>query len=99
MRGRAYNRQHRKTKDDGEDKEDKIPKVSMDYFFMSKKDAEAKENPILGMVDEMAGGKFARAAGHKGIGTNGEMDWLIQDAVAELKAWGRRARQDGQRDG
>ena len=32
--------------------------------------------------------KNARATGSKGIGENGETDWLIKDMVEELKSWG-----------
>ena len=64
-----------------------VPRVSMDYHFMSKKDEEAKNNPILVMVSEKTKDKYARATGRKGVGTAGEMDWLIQDMVEELKAW------------
>jgi len=93
VRGRANNAQHRKKAEDNEDDDDedkliKIPRISMDYFFLSKKDEEAKENPMIAMVDESTGERYARAAGHKGIGTQGEMDWLIQDMVEELKSWG-----------
>jgi hypothetical protein len=40
------------------------------------------------MVDEQTGEKYSRAAGKKGVGENGEMDWIIKDMVHELKAWG-----------
>jgi hypothetical protein len=62
---------------------------------MSKKDEEAKVNPIIGMIDEATGEKYARAAGRKGIGTAGEMDWLIKDMVEELKAWGHTGGTNG----
>ena len=89
VRGRATNVQHRRKKDEAEeDVDNKVPRISMDYFFMSRKDEEAKENPVLGMVDESTGDKYARATGQKGLGKNGEMDWLIQDMVNELRAWG-----------
>jgi hypothetical protein len=56
VQGRATNTQHRRGKEKatGEDTEEetKVPRVSFDYFFMSKADEEAKENPILAMVDE-----------------------------------------------
>ena len=71
-----------------DEQDEKVPKVSMDYFFMSRKDEETKENPVLVMVDEKKGEKYARATGKKGAGHNGDMDWLIQDMVDELRAWG-----------
>ncbi len=82
-RGRATPHMKGKTKED-----EAVPKISMDYFFMSKKDEEAKENPLIVMMDEETGEKYARAVGHKGVGTAGERDWLIKDMDAELKAWG-----------
>ena len=70
----------------------KIPRVAMDYFFISKRDEEAKVNPVIAMVDEETGERYARAAGNKGIGNNGELDWLIMDMADELKSWGHRWR-------
>ena len=55
---------------------------------MSKSDEEAKDNPLMCMVDEHTGDKFARAVGQKGTGSEGEMNWLLHDMVDELKAWG-----------
>ena len=89
VRGRGMNSQHRKKEAKKEDeKKSEVPRVSMDYFFMSKTDEEAKANPIIGMVDEQTGEKYSRAAGKKGVGENGDMDWMIKDMVRELKAWG-----------
>ena len=82
-RGRAT--PHMKGK---EEEENAVPKISMDYFFMSTKDEEAKENPLIVMMDEETGEKYARAVGHKGVGTAGERDWLVKDMDAEMKAWG-----------
>ena len=70
-----------------EAQEEAVPKISMDYFFMTKKDEEAKENPLIVMMDEETGEKYARAVGHKGVGTSGERDWLVKDMNTELKAW------------
>ena len=89
VRGRGMNSQHKKKIARKEEEySSEVPKVSMDYFFMSKADEEAKENPIIGMVDEQTGEKYSRAAGKKGVGENGDMDWIIKDMVSELKAWG-----------
>ena len=60
----------------------------MDYFFMSKEDEKANKNPLSVMVDEETNQKYARAVGQKGLGQAGEMDWLVKDMSAELKAWG-----------
>ena len=90
VRGRGRNLPHKRAKPEAEeDHEDgKVSRVAMDYFFMSKKDEEAKENPILAMVDEKTGERYARACGSKGVGSHGELDWLIQDMTDELKSWG-----------
>ena len=34
-----------------EDKDARVPRVSMDYFFMSKEDERASENPLIVMLD------------------------------------------------
>ena len=60
----------------------------MDYFFMSRMDEKAHKNPLIVMVDEATGEKYARAVGQKGLGASNEMDWLIKDMSDELKAWG-----------
>ena len=87
MRGR--NRPHyRKAKSRPEEGEACVPKISMDYFFMSKEDEATKKNPMIVMVDEQSGDKYARATGVKGTGHHGELDWLIKDMTEELKAWG-----------
>ena len=72
-----------------------MPKISMDYFFMSTKDEGAKENPLIVMMDEETGEKYARAVGHKGIGTAGERDWLVKDMDAEMKSWGHQGGPSG----
>ena len=69
-----------------EDKELHVPRVSMDYFFMSDEDFKASENPLIVMVDEGTGEKYARATGRKGLASDGSMDWLVKDMVAELKS-------------
>ncbi len=89
VRGRGISCGHKKVAHDEEDeKVAQVPRVAMDYGFMSTKDEEAKENPMLVMVNEKTGDKFARAAGSKGIGEEGEGHWLVRDADEELKAWG-----------
>ena len=87
VRGRGKNTAHKK-RDSAEVQEAAVPRVSMDYFFMSEDDRKASENPIFTMVDEETGEKYARAVGQKGLGEHGVMDWLIKDISAELKAWG-----------
>ena len=55
---------------------------------MSKVDQEAHKNPLIVMVDEETGEKYARATGQKGLGEDNTMDWLIKDLSEELVAWG-----------
>ena len=68
----------------------------MDYFFMSREDEEAATNPLLVVVDERTGSKYARAVGHKGLGDDGSMDWLIQDVSTTLKSWGHTGGMDSE---
>ena len=56
----------------------------MDYFYMSKEDEEEKNNPVLVARNESTNEKYARAAGQKGIGTEGAVQWLVKDVAAEL---------------
>ena len=62
---------------------------------MSKADEQASTNPILVMLDEETGDKYARAVGQKGVGQDGNMDWLIKDISLELKAWGHAGGESG----
>ena len=60
----------------------------MDYFFLGSEETVAAENPMLVMVDESTGNRYARAVQQKGVGEDGEMGWLVEDMVKELKSWG-----------
>ena len=51
--------------------------------------------PILVVVNESTGEKFARLVGKKGLGQEGEMDWVVKDLVEELKTWGHAGGQGG----
>ena len=44
----------------------KVPRVAMDYFFMSIADEKAPVKPLIVMADEESGSRYARAVGHKG---------------------------------
>ena len=55
--------------------------------FVSQENEKASANPILVMVDERTGVKCARAVGHKGMGKDQDMEWLIKDMSNELKVW------------
>ena len=66
------NRVHKKKKDENEDAVNKVPRVTMDYFFMSEEDSNGNKNPILDRI---------------GVGSDREMGWLVRDRTAELKEW------------
>ena len=68
----------------------------MDYFFMSKQDEKASKNPLIVLVDEGTGEKYARATGQKGLGQDGEMDWLVKDISHELRSWGHMGGSGGE---
>jgi hypothetical protein len=88
IRGRGRNKPHKRKTKEAEDEEKKVPRVSMDYFFMSQDEEKASENPLLLMVDESTGLRYMRAVGRKGTGDGKEMEWLIKDLHEELKDWG-----------
>ena len=73
-----------------------LPKIAFDYFIMSEEDWHAGNNPLIVMIDEATGEKYARAIGIKGLGDTslGEVDWLVKDIVGELRAWGYTGRED-----
>ena len=67
----------------------KVPRVQADYFFMSREDEAASRNPLLVVVvDEKSGSRYARLVGQKGLGSAGEMDWLVEDISTVMKGWG-----------
>jgi len=94
VRARSRNKAHKKGKIDKDD-ELKVPRISMDYFFMSMEDEVASENPCIIMVNEETDEKFARAVGQKGVGEHGEVDWVIRDISEELKSWGHHGGDNG----
>ena len=75
VKARGVNKAHKKKKGKGIENEDleKVPRVSMDYWFMSKKDEAAKTNPLIVMVNESSTERYARATGRKGVGQENEM--------------------------
>ena len=86
MRGCGRNKPHKKKTEEAE--ENRVSRISMDYFFMSQEEEKASENPLLIMINETTGNKYMRAVGRKGLGAGSEMDWLIKDMHEELKSWG-----------
>ena len=67
--GRATNTVHRQDRDSDEEERPKVPRMSMDYFYMSKEDEDEKNNSTLVALNEPTNEKYARAAGQTGIGT------------------------------
>ena len=57
---------------------------------MSKEDEKASRNPLIVMVNEETGDKYARAVGQKGLCPDNDMDWLVKDMDLELKPWGHQ---------
>ena len=90
VRGRAPNRPHRASIEEADDekKQFRVPRISMDYFFMGQEGEKATECPMLVMVDESTDNRYMRAVGRKGLGEGHEMEWLIKDMSEELKSWG-----------
>ena len=62
---------------------------------MSSTDEAASKNPLIVMVDEDTGERYARAVGKKGLGAFGEMDWLVKDMAEELRSWGYTGGESG----
>ena len=84
VEGRSHKMGHKQK--GGEDQSsEEVPRISMDYFYLSQKDEKAKEFPMLVAVDESTGEKFARATGRNGV--EGQ-DWMIKEFSEELKTWG-----------
>ena len=87
VRARGRNRPHQAGRDDGTGIE-KVPRICFDYFFFSDEDKAANKNPMIVMLDEGTGEKYARKVEQKGLGEDGEMEWLVQDMLKELRSWG-----------
>ena len=85
VRGRGRNKPHKKKTED-EKEDNRVPRISMDYFFMSQEEEKASQNPLMVMIDEEYGNRYMRAVGKKGLGEGNEMDWLIKDMHEELKS-------------
>jgi len=88
VKSRARNSPHRNCAPADPLEEQKVPRVHMDYFFMSREDEKASKNPLIVIADERSGSRYARAVGCKGLGDGGEMDWLIEDISTIMKSWG-----------
>ena len=84
VEGRSHKMGHMQRRDVDSSLE-AVPRISMDYFYMSQHDEKAKEYPLLVAVDESTGEKFARTTGRKGVEG---CDWLIKELSEELSVWG-----------
>ena len=58
VRARGRNTPHRKGE---KESESLIPRISFDYFFLTKEDESGNKNPMIAMVDENTGEKYARS--------------------------------------
>ena len=65
VKARAGNAPHHKRAPEDHLEEIKVPKVHMDYFFMSREDEAASNKPMLVMVDERSGARYAWLVGQK----------------------------------
>ena len=91
---RGTNDPHKKKKAGSKEEEAEAgtARVSMDYFYFSQEDEKASKNPMLVMVDEEVGEKYARVVAKKGAS---DMDWIITDMSRELKSWGHAGGPEG----
>ena len=90
---------------DHRDKETAVPRVSLDYFFLTnkdgdknKKDKEEEEkhlHPMLVMKEESTGERYARMVEHKGLHEGDESSWVVSDVIAELRPWGHQGGESG----
>ena len=88
VKGRGRSTAHKKQTEEDKETDNKVPRILMDYFYMTEEDRKAHRNPLICIIDEETKERYARAVGQKGLGENREMDWLIKDVSAELKVWG-----------
>ena len=72
VRGRGRRKPHYRHDSTEEDEDNKVPKVSMDYFFLGGDDADASDSPMFVMLDEEHGNRYARMIEHKGVGDGTE---------------------------
>ena len=68
VRARGRSTSHLKNQGINKDRSNEVPRRNMDYFYVSQDDEKASANPIMVMVDERTGEKYARAVGRKGLG-------------------------------
>lgn len=66
VKSRARNKPHFDSKGEDPLEEVKVPRVALDYFFMSKADERASDNPLLVMIDEASGSNVRTSLRCKG---------------------------------
>ena len=72
-RARGRNKPHQPNREDTDEK-NKIPRISFDYFFFSQEEQAANQNPMIDMLDERIGEKYARKVEQQGLGEDGEAE-------------------------
>ena len=83
VRGAGEKTPHRRKGFETEDeKRNKVPRMVLNYHFMSTRDAGNGKNLVLAMKDESTGNRYLRAVGQKGVEG---MEWLVKDLHEELK--------------
>ena len=93
VKGRAMKMAHRTRGEEGKRDDHavrSVPKIAMDYMYLNDQLDDVAQSPIMVMVDEGTGEKYARVVPYKGLGPAGEADWAVQDASEELRAWGHQ---------
>ena len=87
--GKARGRRlaHRSKSQRGDKDIGTVPRISIDNFYMNEKDQRDGTNPLLIVMDECTGDKYARQVERKGVGDGGAMDWLVKDISEELNSW------------
>ena len=82
VRARGRNAPHRTRTE--EQRERQVPKVSMNYFFMSQADEKADKNPLIVMMDESTGERSM-----PGPYWRGERNGVAgEEQSEEMKSWG-----------
>ena len=69
VRGRATNKPHRSKPGEEEDAQGrKVPRISMDYFFMSQEGGKAAEYPMIVMIDESIDNRYIEGSEQEMLG-------------------------------
>ena len=103
VRGRGRSMAHKQL--EAQDRETIVPRVSLDYFFLTNRDGDKNKkvkeeeekhlHPMLVMKDETTGERYARMVEHKGLHEGDESAWVVSDIIAELRSWGHQGGEAG----